>query len=338
MSHLLMLLLLPNCSIPELSLKPFAKVENAFLVKEVAMSENFFAVLMKTPPFVQVLDRTAKEVALWGTRGRGPGELTHPVDIVFKGSKIWVLNKLPNQINMYLTDGTFLKSVSLDRAVFVVAMRASKNLVVIQDGGLYRNPNKLFAIENEKMRFLETLDLGDVVTLEPTSGPPLSLKAPYSKVEFWDLQEPDTLVTYSPENGIARKNSQLQLLEKWHPPSKAYRVPNEAKIRWLNHSFPSSSSALPVTTWRKKAEKVPMPKAFAQVLQFFIDGNKVWLLRAYQPNGQLWECYQNQELICTARLPFSSKVHLIKENLVFLSDASEETPFSIHTFSRKELQ
>lgn len=338
MNHLLVLFLFNHVSIPEFSLQPVGKVENVFLVKAVAMSEKHFAILMKTPPFVQVLNRDLEELALWGTRGRGPGELTHPVGIVFQGSEVWVLNKLPNQINIYSIDGTFLRSVNLDQSVFVVAMKASKNLVVVQDGGLYRNPNKLYAIENGKMRFLEALDLGDVITLEPASGPPLSLKAPYSKGEFWDIQEPGTLVVYSPDSGIARKSAELQVLEKWQPPQEAYIVSDEARIRWLDHSFPRSTSSLPMGSWRKKAEKVLMPKVFAQVLQFFTDSNRVWLLRAYQPDGQLWECYENQQLIGTAKLPFSSKVHLIRDNLVFLSDASEEAPFSIQTLIKKESQ
>ena len=91
-----------------------------------------------------------------------------------------------------------------------------------------------------------------------------------------------------------------------------------------------------MTGWRKEAEKVKMPVAFAQVLKLLIDGPRVWLLRAYLKEGQIWECYENQRLIGKARLPFSSETHLIRDGFVVLNDPAQEIPFTIYALEKKE--
>jgi len=78
-----------------------------------------------------------------------------------------------------------------------------------------------------------------------------------------------------------------------------------------------------------------MPQVFAQVLQLLIDGEKIWLLRAYQKDGQLWECYEGKRFIGTARFPFSANTHLIQDGLVLLSDPDQDMPLTIFELKRE---
>ena len=218
---------------------------------------------------------------------------------------------------------------------FVVSMRASKNRVIVQDGGLYSSPNNLFSIAEGKMHLLESFDPGEVLTIEIPPGPSLSLIAPYSPRVFWDLMGPDTLLVYTPEAGITLRDSSFQVIGAWKPHARAYPVPEEARELWLDTNFASSSTFPGSSDWRRKAERTPMPQVFAQVLQLLIDGEKIWLLRAYQKDGQLWECYEGKRFIGTARFPFSANTHLIQDGLVLLSDPDQDMPLTIFEQKRE---
>lgn len=337
MYNLLFIFFFIQVSTDEFSLQTVAKIEDVTLVNTVSLNDSFLAVLSRTPPFIHITNREFVLIDQWGTRGQGPGELTYPVAVCSRDSEVWVLNKLPNRINIYRMNGEFLRSINLDQSKFVVSMKTSKNLVIVQDGGLYSSPNKLFSIVDGKMHFLDSFELGEVLTLKIPSGPPLSLMAPYSPRLFWDLMGSDTLLTYAPDAGITLRDSSLQVLETWEPPKRAYTLPDEARALWLDTNIVSSPSFPASSAWRKEAEKTLMPRAFAQVLQLLIDDDKIWLLRAYQKEGQLWECYRNQKLIGTARIPFSTKTHLIQDGLVFLSDPDQEMPLTIFELKRKDL-
>lgn len=336
MIHLLFLSILPLSSFAEDQLQLRHQVEDAFLINEVAMNETHIAILSRMPPFVQVLDHEFRSFGQWGIRGQGPGEFTHPEGICLVGSEVWVLNKLPNRILKFSLTGDFLRADKLDQAVFPIEIKANQKVVVIQDGGLFKNPNKLFTVKPGEMSLMLELDLGEVLTLSGNSGPSFSLKSPYSAGQLWDLQTSGNLVIYTPEAGVSHHDSRMQLLKRWQPRESAYLIPDEARSLWLDKYFAISSS-LPVSVWREKAEKVAMPKTFAQVLDMKVEGSNVWLLRAYQQQGQLWECYENGQLVSTLRLPFSSIPHIIYNDMVILSDPAQDTPLSIYSLKRKDL-
>ena len=337
MYNFLFLLCLMQVPTDEFNLQRVARFEEITQVNTVSMNDAFLATLSRTPPFLHIANHEFILVYQWGTRGQGPGELTYPVAVSIRESEIWVLNKLPNRINIYRINGEFLRSINLDQAKFVVSMKASNGRVLVQDGGLYSSPNKLFSIEDGEMNLLESFELGEVLTLKIPSGPPLSLMAPYSPRVFWDLMGSDTLITYSPDIGITLRDANLQVLETWEPPKKAHLIPDEARSLWLDTNIVSSASFPASSAWRMEAEKAQMPQVFAQVLQMQIDGDRIWLLRAYLKEGQLWECYRNQNLVGIARLPFSSRVHLIQNGFIFLSDPDQEMPFTIFELRRKDL-
>jgi len=322
--------------IPKLALEasPRFAVPDSYNVKAMDVDEAYLVLLMRSAPYVRVLQR-GKQLCQWGTTGKGPNEFTHPTDVALNGDEIWVLNKLPNRITIFSLSGDFKTSIALKQLVLAVHLQVVGGIGIVQDGGLYLPTNDLFLIEEGHVEKVLTFDPGKTEEILAPGKPPFTVPSPYAARDLWTFFDDGRLV-------LNNKGTYRLLFQSpsgregapWQLDKQQYNMTQSASDLWLNRYFPQQRNGmgLPMGAWREKAKKVAMPKTYPPAMALIADRNKIWLQRAYGLKDQYWESYREAGKCATLVLPNHLRVYGIYGDGVYVTDQSQDdTPFVVYS-------
>jgi len=317
----------------ELATEAEVWVEGTHDLIEMDVSGQGFALLLRSQPHVRYFDLTGRELGQWGHRGEGPGELGNIRDIATEDDRVLVLSKVPNKIDVFDTRGHHLDTVRLDQFVISSKLEVAGGRTLVQGGGWLAPTHALIDIEDRVISDLGTVRLGQLVTLQPTKGPSLTLPAPYASRDHWNLLSDGRLVRFGMNGADLVVGDETWPLKKRTDP-----VTHKAFSLWLNRYFPAGGrETMPLGCWQREAEQISPPTHYPPVIDLLTDGTTIWALRAISRESLIWERYAQGTLVAVLNIPAHYRIFIIRQGRVYLTDSEREDdhPFGIFSFAEQ---
>jgi len=308
---------------------PVFETEGSQLV-DLAVDDNHLVLLMRSPPFVRVLNHSGSELSTWGARGEGPGSFTTPRDIQVVNDEVWVLNLVPHRLTVCALDGTVKSTTRLDDIFWLVRVEPFQGKALIEGGSWASSTHQLYGGEKGTTP-IDTINRGPLVKLKPSSGPTSTIEAPFATRDHWAVMQGRHLVVNRSQSAAW---VDIGSKKRWALPADVYRVPANGADIWLKRLFPGIVVAdYAHTGWVKEAMAVPMPATFPTVLNLLVDGDHLWLHRAFTKTDQYWQCFQDGDMIRELRLPLDFYVYQIHSNRIYAVDLDHiDLPLVVHSF------
>ena len=311
---------------------PLVTLANTYDLKSMVVSERYITLLLRSEPYVRVFDHSATPIAHWGRKGGGPDEFTSVQDIATLDDSVWVLNKLPGKILVFSMTGKLQQNINMNDLTFPTRIRPLGKRCIIQEGGMRLDQNDLLLLGDKAKSKLHIIDFGKIESLKSSSGIPLRVTSPYASRDHWDVSHEGLLIFSGKEQAdLNFLDMNGKIVEKWDLENRKYRIPESAKNIWLDEKFPKTSSGgFPTGSWRREAEKLPLPEFYPAVMKLVVDHDRLWVLKAYTDKNQLWQCYQKGVKVNTLTLSNSYLVHAIYNGRVYATDLEDDdTPIVV---------
>ncbi len=285
-----------------------------FSLVDMDVSDQYIALLMKYPPYVKVFNSGGEGLYQWGTRGQGPSDFTTVRDICLVGDEIWVLNLMPNRVSQFSLDGSFKRLVNLEKIFWLVRLEARDGKPLVEGGPWNSQKHMLYVLEDQTIKEVAQLTRGPLVQVKTKSGPAMNFELAFSERNFWDILHGKSIVMSTKDKIVSVGVNQAA----WRIDSKTFKVPKKSQTDWLKRALPGVDlERVGSSELVEKLMALPFPKVFPPVLELMADGGRLWVLRAFRENDQLWECYERGIKINELALPCGYKVLRFHGNRVF---------------------
>ncbi|NIR43532.1 MAG: hypothetical protein GWN99_06490 [Gemmatimonadetes bacterium] len=267
-----------------------AATELLFGVKDAAVRLDAVAVLTEPAPAVHLFP--AGQYEAWGDEGRGPAELSSPVDLDWVGADVMVLDINQHKLVTYGSDGAFKGSRSLGDAW------AKRFYVVGGDTllGTFVPMTRERAIQRirhgERTTVVSYETSDRTVRLEAFGAPSLTVPLPFTPQPHWTVTSDGLIALWSPgRDGLDLLDRDGRTLTTIEGVGDALEVRPEDREHWFRHAIPSEFMGRPVFDPLRPVarEAVEFPEHFPPVLELAGDTRGgVWIRKSTQGSGELW--------------------------------------------------
>jgi hypothetical protein len=263
-----------------------------FGIRDAAFVGGSVVVLTAPEPAVHLYHGT--EHRAWGKKGRGPAELTDPVDVTPTPSGILVRDFTLSKIVLYDTHGALVSSRDMGGAMTGGVHLTARDtfLTLLKPGGESRAVVRMRAGGYDSVFSYQASSR--TVLLEAPGSPSLTLPAPYAPEPLWTALANGRLAFWD------GARAELALLDGSGAPQGRFPLPANSlpvsqadRDHWLATAIPSGNlfgKSDPFAAVRKAApDRVQFPTSLPAVLALLPDpAGGVWVLRTPEGSGQLW--------------------------------------------------